>query len=329
VSDVELVHIDDEDFPLRLDHTRPYVISSWGKKGSGKSYFNGLIYQSWPGDKLAIDVNGHAYVGPDAKRINPDEGMPKSWPEQTGCRARSASRRTCTTWPTRRAATYRDDLDRAVGMALFPQDHPVLLWAGEVGELTPQQERQPHMRRPSCRTATTSHRPVRRPAADERRPAGAGPVRPGGGLPAAQPDRPQADRRHDRVRARSGSTTSAGAVAAGKHWFLLWQVETETLWHVPAAAQADTSRGNGGRVSTVRCPAPWLRLASARAAGAAGLPALRPGAPCPPATLRVPAAASPAARCDAASRARRPGWPARSAAPERRPRRPHGPSVQR
>jgi hypothetical protein len=55
------------------------------------------------------------------------------------------------------AATYRDDLDRAVAMALFPQDHRVLLWAGEVGELTPNAKAAPHMRQaPACRTGTTT-----------------------------------------------------------------------------------------------------------------------------------------------------------------------------
>jgi len=34
-------------------------------------------------------------------------------------------------------ATYRDDLDRAVGLALFPQNDRALVWCGEVGEFMP------------------------------------------------------------------------------------------------------------------------------------------------------------------------------------------------
>jgi hypothetical protein len=146
VSDLEQVHIDDEDFPLRLDHTRPYVISAWGKKGEGKSYFNGLVYRSYPGDKLAIDVNGHAYVGDDAERIRLEESMPTRWPEKAPALGERRKPRNLHYIANPRSATYRDDLDRAVGLALFPKDHPVCLWAGEVGELTPHSKAGPHMR---------------------------------------------------------------------------------------------------------------------------------------------------------------------------------------
>jgi len=43
--------------------------------------------------------------------------------------------------------TYRDDLDRAVGMAMFPSDHQSLVWCGEVGELTTGAKTGPHLRR--------------------------------------------------------------------------------------------------------------------------------------------------------------------------------------
>ena len=59
----------DEDFPVVLDPTKPMIISAWGRKGSGKSVFNRRIYQSWPFDRLAIDVNGNAEPGPDAERV--------------------------------------------------------------------------------------------------------------------------------------------------------------------------------------------------------------------------------------------------------------------
>jgi hypothetical protein len=45
------------------------------------------------------------------------------------------------------SATYYDDLDRAVQMALLPKDHRVMLWAGEAGELMPNGRAQSAMRR--------------------------------------------------------------------------------------------------------------------------------------------------------------------------------------
>jgi len=141
-----MCHIDDEDFPLRLDHTKPQIIFACGKKGSGKSYFNGLTYRSWPGDKLAIDVNGHAYVGPDAEKLRLEDGMPTRWPDKAPALGEKRNPRNLHYVANPRSSTYRDDLDRAVGLALFPQDHPVLLWAGEVGELTPHSKAGPHMR---------------------------------------------------------------------------------------------------------------------------------------------------------------------------------------
>lgn len=139
----EAVGPEDPDFPYRLDATKPFIVSAWGRKGSGKSHLNGLLYQSFPGDKLAIDVNGHAYVGPDAERITE---LPKRWPAGTPQLGERRRPRNLHYQANPAADTYRDDLDRAVAMALFPKDHPVLLWAGEVGELTPNSKARPHMR---------------------------------------------------------------------------------------------------------------------------------------------------------------------------------------
>lgn len=133
-----------EDFPLFLDHNRPMIITAWGKKGKGKTAFNREIYRSYPGDKLAIDVNGHADPGEDAERV--DEPL-KAWPRPADLPGERRRPRNLHYVADPGSATYRDDLDRAVGMALFPKDHPVMLWAGEVGELMPNGRPGPHMRR--------------------------------------------------------------------------------------------------------------------------------------------------------------------------------------
>lgn len=136
--------LDFEDFPLFLDHSRPMIISAFGKKGSGKTAFNREIYRSYPGDKLTIDVNGHAEPGEDAERIS--EPL-KAWPRPAELPGERRRPKNLHYVADPGSPTYRDDLDRAVGMAMFPKDHPVLLWAGEAGELMPRGNAGPHLAR--------------------------------------------------------------------------------------------------------------------------------------------------------------------------------------
>jgi hypothetical protein len=134
-----------EDSPLwQLDPEQPSIVSAWGKKKSGKSYLNRLLFQSYPYDRLVIDVNGNTAPGEDAEKITaPFPGKFPAPPPALGERRRARS-----LWFRAHpgSSTYRDDLDRAVGMALYPQDHRCLLWAGEVGELQPNARPGPHMR---------------------------------------------------------------------------------------------------------------------------------------------------------------------------------------
>lgn len=133
-----------EDFPLFLDHARPYVISAFGKKGSGKSAFNREIYRSYPGDKLAIDVNGNADPGEDAEKITEPA---KAWPRPVEMPGERRKPRNLHYVADPGSDTYYDDLDRAVGMALLPQDHRVMLWCGETHELMPNGRAKAHTRR--------------------------------------------------------------------------------------------------------------------------------------------------------------------------------------
>jgi len=123
-----------EDFPLFLDHSRPMFITAFGKKGSGKSAANREIYKAYPGDKLAIDVNGHADPGEDAEKITE---LTKQWPAPVTMPGERRKRRNLHYVADPGSPTYYEDLDRAVQMALLPKDHPVMLWAGEAGELMP------------------------------------------------------------------------------------------------------------------------------------------------------------------------------------------------
>lgn len=137
--------MDADDSPLiDLDPRKPWFVSAWGKKGSGKSVINREIFRSYPGDKIAIDINGNADPGEDAEKITRDQlgGKFPAPADTVGER-----RRARTLWFRAHpgAATFREDLDRAVALALYPQDHPACVWAGEVGELTPNGRAGSHM----------------------------------------------------------------------------------------------------------------------------------------------------------------------------------------
>jgi hypothetical protein len=135
-----------DDFPLYLDHTRPLFISAFGRKGSGKSAFNREIYRSYPGDKLAIDVNGNAEPGEDAQKITAAD-LRKQWPAPDTMPGERRKPRNLHFLADPGSATYEDDLDKAVGMALLPQKHPVMVWAGECTELMPKGRTGPAVRR--------------------------------------------------------------------------------------------------------------------------------------------------------------------------------------
>lgn len=128
-----------------LDPAKTFIVSAWGKKGSGKSFFNSSLYQGWPWDKLAIDVNGNADVGPDAEKISLP--LPKKFPDASLRMGERRRPRNLHFVADPGSDTYRDDLDRAVRLALLPQAKRTLLWAGEVGELMPNGRPGPHMAR--------------------------------------------------------------------------------------------------------------------------------------------------------------------------------------
>lgn len=214
-----------------IDPAKPTLISAFGRKGSGKSFFNRRLFAEWPYDKLAIDVNGDADPGPAAEKVTlplpgrypappePMPGMPTAGPRTLVFRADPG------------AATYEDDLDRAVGMALFPQAHRTLVWCGEIGEFMPSAQRtRPHMRR-----LLMQNRHYQATALfDGPRPMNVNP------LVLAQSDlvavfhMPNPDDR-ERIAKTIGYPADRFHVECeetwrrGKHWFLLWHAEEHQL----------------------------------------------------------------------------------------------------
>lgn len=117
-------------FPA-LDPDRNQLVAIFGRKGSGKSVLARELVRAWPAvDKIVIDPTGDADPGADL------------------------GTRTITTLPTTlepprkghlvvryvanaASPTYQEDLDRAIGLALFPKTRRRLLWIDEGGSVLP------------------------------------------------------------------------------------------------------------------------------------------------------------------------------------------------
>lgn len=218
-----------------FDPSRHYLFSSWGRKHAGKSTFNRRLFRSYPFDKIAIDVNGDADPGPAEVIKTP---LPAKFPPPSGAGLPGAPR------PRHRSlywradpgsATYYDDLDRAVGMALFPQDNPTMVWCGEVAEFMPSaMKTAPNMRR-----LLNQNRHYKASALfDGPRPVHVNP------LVLAQSDviaiyhMPNPDDR-ERVAKTMGypadrfNLECAKTWRRGPYWYLLWVSEEQALYRCP------------------------------------------------------------------------------------------------
>lgn len=125
-----------------IDPTRNQVITVIGKKGSGKSHAARHLFRSWPGsDRLIVDVTGDADPGDDMSPILLPRDATRL-PEFDRDKGPQVYR-----WiPDPQSTTFRDDLDRALGMGLYPKDRPVLIWVDESGEVFPVNQVGPHGR---------------------------------------------------------------------------------------------------------------------------------------------------------------------------------------
>jgi hypothetical protein len=124
---------------LQLDPGRANHVFCCGRKGSGKSVLAELFWRSYPYDRLVIDPTGDVDAGPDA--VDLETPLPTRWPSKLGRDRRQTFRFAADPG----SPTFRDDMDRAVGLA-FAHGR-CLLWLDEVGELTSANRTTPAMAR--------------------------------------------------------------------------------------------------------------------------------------------------------------------------------------
>lgn len=136
-----------------LDISDGRIILCVGKKRSGKSILAKLIFQSYPGDKVVIDVAGDD--GPMGDGVLTIRGkvddLPRRWPEEQRDEDKPMTLRYV---PDAGSSTFREDMDAVVGLALahgLNQRHRgrigCCLLVHEIGVLAPAHRTQPHTMR--------------------------------------------------------------------------------------------------------------------------------------------------------------------------------------
>jgi hypothetical protein len=126
-----------------LPDDRPLQIAIFGRKGSGKSELAYALWDSWPYDRVLIDVTQDvARVHPDPHMVDLDVPPPPRWPE--GAKDAEDTRLTLRYVPDLHSPDWREDIDRVVGLAYTHRR--TLVWVEEVGNVAPVGLPLPHMR---------------------------------------------------------------------------------------------------------------------------------------------------------------------------------------
>lgn len=120
-----------DDSAEQIDPRKPTIVTILGRKGSGKSVLAAGYWDSYPYDELVIDVTRDAVVGPGCLFVSE---LPRKFPEPD--RDHGRTRTKLVFQPDPGSATYEDDLDRAVSLALHNPRKRCLLWIDERGEFT-------------------------------------------------------------------------------------------------------------------------------------------------------------------------------------------------
>lgn len=122
----------------------PLFIVCVGRKGQGKSELAYMLWDSWEGDRLVVDITGD--VGgkhPEADTYDLEYPIPAHWP--TELQEADADRLSLRYVPDHALPDYKTELDRAVGLAFSHGD--CLLWIDEIGEVAPSNQVLPNTRK--------------------------------------------------------------------------------------------------------------------------------------------------------------------------------------
>lgn len=128
----------------RIDIHRGLIASFFGRKGSGKSIMALLFFRNYPGDRVVIDIAGDdGPVGPDVHTLTGTvDDLAGGWPEHL---RKDNERMTVHYRPDAGSATFLEDMDAVVGMAMAKGDCCILVH--EVGVLAPANRTPPNTRR--------------------------------------------------------------------------------------------------------------------------------------------------------------------------------------
>jgi hypothetical protein len=138
----------------RLEISDGRVIFCAGKKKSGKSVLARMLFDSYGGDRVVLDVAGDD--GPDGPDVITLRGsvdtLPVKWPEEM--RPDDGRRMTLRYVPDPGSPTVAEDMDHVVGLAREQGKRlrsrgrvGVALLIHEVGLVAPEHNTRPHMRR--------------------------------------------------------------------------------------------------------------------------------------------------------------------------------------
>lgn len=235
VGTPDRVELDDEDGLPDIDPTREFIISAFGRKRAGKTWFTRRLFDSYPFDKLCIDVNGEADPTCEVEKITAP--LPTKWPAvRPGLPGEHRPKYRALYYRADPGSdTYDDDLDRAVGLALNPADRHTLVWCGEIGEFMPTANRtRPHMRRLLMQNRHYAASVL----FDGPRPVNVNPLVLTQSDYVAIYDLPNPNDR-DRVAETIGfkpqlfDAECDETFRRGPHWFLLWDAEQHVLYRCP------------------------------------------------------------------------------------------------
>lgn len=140
-----------------LDIADGRIIDCFGKKRSGKSVLAKLLYQSFPGDKLVIDVAGDDGPPGDFNISGQLTELPPEW-DSTWAKHSDDGKRlpvSVNFTPDPGSPTYADDIDHVVGLALRHgmklrkegQKSTCCLLIHEIGRVAPANQTHANMKR--------------------------------------------------------------------------------------------------------------------------------------------------------------------------------------